>query len=197
VGWGGPCAQGQPLPTAGPILPGQQMRRGWVGGRGTCPHWGRRGVSSPALPPWPSPAAPWPGAQPPCAGPPGPPPARCPSPRGGWCTTRLSPGGAGRGVSPRRPAPKQPQARPRDHLPPQHPLTRAGAHHHVLWARWEETTPKSCLLPRQGSSCPVASRRGYGRPRAGAAVPTAPAGNVTPSWCRLPSCCRRPPRASG
>lgn len=166
---GGPCARGQPLPAAGPILPGQGVWRGRGGGRGTRLHPGRRGqtggVRSPALPPWLSPAAPWPGARPPCAALPGPPPATRPNLRGGWCRTPPSPGRAGRGVSPHRPPPQKRGTRPHTDPaavvpvpPPRTPFTRAGGHHRGLWARWGETTPESCLPPtphpRQGQILP-------------------------------------------
>lgn len=62
--------------------------------------------------------------------------------------------------------------------PPQHPL----AHRRSLGA---------APLAGRGQPCPVASRRGYGGPRDGAAVPSAPARNAIPSGCLHPSRCHR------
>lgn len=136
------------------------------------------------LPPWLSPAAPWPGARPPCAAPPDPPPATRPSPTGGWCTTPPSPGGAGLtcAVPPRKQR-TQPQTRPRSHLhTPQHLLSRAGAHHRGLWG---QTAPPPKPPPGPARDTP----RGDGG--SGAAVATAPARNVTPRR-RLRPAPRRP-----
>lgn len=51
--------------------------------------------------------------------------------------------------------------------PSQDPLFKAGAHHHGLWACWGETTPESCLLPRQGhlltSGIPAGLRQAEGQ----------------------------------
>lgn len=161
---------------------------------------GEGGSSSPAFPPWLSPAVPWPGAQPPCAEPPGPPPATRPSPRGGWCRTRPSPGerkgeGSAHAVVPQNgepsPTPDPAAVSSRRTLSlGLVPITVASGH------AGEKPSPKVASSPSRGKSCPVASRRGYGRPRAGAAVPTAPAGNVIPIRRLLPSCCCRAGKAT-
>lgn len=173
----------------------------WVAGVPACTwggegkRWRGGGSSSPAFPPWLSPAVPWPGAQPPCAEPPGPPPATRPSPRGGWCRTRPNPGkrkgvGSAHVVIPQNgepsPTPDPAAVSSRRTLSlGLVPITVASGH------AGEKPSPKVASSPSRGKSCPVASRRGYGRPRAGAAVPTAPAGNVIPIRRLLPSrCCR-------
>lgn len=86
--------------------------------------------------------------------------------------------GSARPVLPRRGEPS-PEPDPAAICPPpQHPL----AHRRSLGA---------APLAGQGQPCPVASRRGYGGPRDGAAVTSAPARNAIPSGCLQPSRCHR------